>query len=130
MGYILILVDFNLKAGDLEGALQFLQYRYSPNEQQNWAAWDLGRDAWLHREANAAQIVALYQNNDPSDDPLHFQMKTRKWGGNTTTCQTCHQVQGNEWTQEEFDTIVPPAQSSAIVGQWPSFKTTWWSKPL
>jgi len=128
LGFILTLIDFNIKDGDLQTAQGLLQYRFNPAEAENWAAWDLGREAWLHREQNFADIAALYQNDVPEDDPIHFQIKPRKWSMNTTTCQTCHQVQGRDWTDEEFNTVLPASESVATIGSWPTITTTWWAE--
>ncbi len=128
LGFILEYIDFFIKQGDITNATALLQYRHAPHEAENWAAWDLGREAWLHREENLNEIAALYQNEDPSDDPLHFQMKAKKWGSNTTTCQTCHQVQGLEWTPEEFNTVLLPTENVATVGTWPVRTTSWWAE--
>ncbi|MEZ4270844.1 MAG: hypothetical protein R3C68_05250 [Myxococcota bacterium] len=130
LAFVLTLVDFLVKAGDLPSAQQTLQYRFSPAEAENWAAWDLGREAWLHRENNLNEIAALYQNDDPTDDPLHFQMKRRKWGTNTTTCQICHQTQGLSWSDEEFNNVLLPPEGVATVGTWPEVSTTWYAEPV
>ena len=128
LSFVLTLVDFLIKAGDIEAAEQALLYRFDPSETDYWAAWDLGRDAWEHRENHLLEIFQLYQNDDPSDDPLHFQLKRRKWGTNTTTCQTCHQTQSKVWSKEEFNTIILPPEEVATVGLWPKVSTTWYGE--
>jgi hypothetical protein len=128
LAFVLTLVDFLIKAGDIGAAEQTLRYRFDPSEADYWAAWDLGREAWEHRENHLLEISQLYQNDDPSDDPLHFQLKRRKWGTNTTTCQTCHQTQSKVWTQEAFNTVILPPQEVATVGLWPKVSTTWYAE--
>jgi hypothetical protein len=127
MGFALALVDFFLKQGDVEAARGLLGYRFDPNEVAKWDLWEFGQEPWLHREQNAEAISALYQNGDPSDDPLNFLLRRKKWGMNTTTCQACHQSQGKTWTQAEFDHFALPPEQAAMVGDWPAFATTWYA---
>jgi hypothetical protein len=127
MGFALALVDYFLKQGDVDAAKGVLGYRFDPNEVDKWNLWELGQEPWLHREQNAEEIAALYQNGDPSDDPLNFLLRRKKWGMNTTTCQVCHQSQGKTWTQAEFDHFALPPEQAAMVGTWPEFATTWYA---
>lgn len=130
-GFLLGYADYLLKVGDVNAAQQILSLRFNPQlPVQNFAFWDLGREHWIHRENNAAAISALYLNDDPSDDPLNYLMTKRKWGGNTSTCQNCHQAQSKYWSPEEQAVVMLPPEPVATVGTWPAFATTWYgSKP-
>lgn len=122
-------VDFDLKEGDLTMVRQF----WLPTVPflPNYADWDIGRDAYQHRLAHAEEISALYRNADPTDDPVPFNLKRRKWGYNTMTCQTCHQAQRKLWTEAEKADIMLPPEDVLTVGTWPAISTTWYgaSKP-
>lgn len=115
--------DFALKSGDIASAQTYL---FITQFLENFAFWDLGRDAITHRQINADAIAALYLNDDPSDDPSHFNMKKHKWGGDTSTCQTCHQTQSRVWSQEEQDNVLVAPDDMLTVGDWPEFSTTWY----
>jgi hypothetical protein len=131
LSFALGLVDFSLRAGDLERARAILGYRLDPGEAANWSEWNVGRDAWLHRERNLDAIFALYRNGDPSDDPVNFETKRRRWGEETTVCQVCHQTQGKPQTQAEIEapqTFPPPEVAS--VGRWPAVDTAWYGASL
>jgi hypothetical protein len=130
LGFTLTLIDFLLKRGDARTAHLLLKLRLLPDERKPWSTWDLGQEPWLHREDNLKELVALYQNDDPSDDPLHFQLRRKRWSTNTTTCQTCHQTQSKFWTQEEFNTVWLPPEDVATVGTWPAVSTTWYAELL
>ena len=125
LGFTLTFVDYYLKMGDVDDAVASLQFRFNPDEP--WEPWALGHEPWLHREAYAQQIADLYTNADPSDDPLHFQLRGKQWGTNTMTCQTCHQTQDKPWTKEEFDAVMPTPEPIASVGNWPEVRTTWYA---
>ncbi len=127
--FVLGYVDFLLKAGQGDAARQFLSIRFVPEQFPPMAAykdWDLGRAGWEYREANIEPIMAAYANNDPSDDPMNFMLKKKRWGADTATCQVCHQAQSSFWTDEEKEVIVLPPESVATVGNWPAVATTWY----
>lgn len=126
LSFLLGRVDYFLKLGDVDMASFFLSFRWSPPLQ--FENWTLGQDAWLHREDNLSEIVALYQNDNPSDDPVHFNLKRRKWGPSTITCQTCHQVQDRYWTDEEISDVWLPSEDVATIDEWPEFTTTWYGR--
>jgi hypothetical protein len=131
--FILGYADYLLKGGQLEPAKQLLSLRHIPEQwpqMSKYGEWDLGRDAWEYREAHAEEIVALHNNGNPADDPMHFLLKKKQWGQNTSTCQTCHQAQSSTWTEEEKKTIVLPPKEAAIVGNWPPVSTTWYGASL
>ncbi|WP_042144948.1 MULTISPECIES: hypothetical protein [unclassified Pseudoalteromonas] len=126
IGYLLGAIDFFMKNGELNKAKTFLTYRYLPSFEFN--NWDLGRAAWKHREENFDQIAELYINQDPNDDPTHFQLKSHKWGPNTITCQTCHQAQSRIWSEDDINTIQLPDNGSVpTIGNWPLITTTWFA---
>jgi hypothetical protein len=125
LSFTLGLVDYFIKAGMLDTAQMVLFFRFFPFT--HWEGWYLGQEAWLHRETNMQQIHQLYSNGDPSDDPTHFLLKSRKWGADTITCQTCHQAQGRGWTEEEINSPPQlPHESLATIGTWPAVTTTWY----
>jgi hypothetical protein len=127
LGFNLGYIDFLLKNGDVDLAREWVQLRNTDAELDNWAAWSIGRDSWLHREQNLEAISALYRNDNPNDDPINFEMKRRRWGVNTTTCQECHQVQGKKWTAAQFNEIQLPPEEVASVRNWPEVLTTWYA---
>jgi hypothetical protein len=132
-GFVLGYVDYLLKGGQVDAAKQFLSIRHVPEQFPPMAAypdWDLGRAAWEYRESHADEIVALHNNGNPADDPMHLFLKKRQWGQNTSTCQLCHQAQSSKWTEEEKNTIVLPPKEVAIVGAWPAVSTTWYGSSL
>jgi hypothetical protein len=126
-GYLLGYVDFLLKAGERDAALQLLAYRQQPGVAEAFAQWDLGRDAWEHRERNLDAIMARYHDGDPSNDPVNFEMKRRRWGEDTTTCQECHQTQGNARAAAEVEgpQLLPPEGVASIRG-WPPVTSAWY----
>ena len=65
--------------GEADYAL--LDLRHVPHEYfaDSFAVWDIGCDAWVHREWNLEANAALHQNDDPSDDPSHFLLKQYRW---------------------------------------------------
>lgn len=124
LGMTLLYVDFFLKEGDINSAQGYLLAKYAPYlEFDNWT---LGQEAWLHREQNAFEIMELYRNDDPEDDPLPFMLKKRKWSANTQTCQSCHQVQNREWSEEEKNTIQGHPEEILTIGTWPEISTSWY----
>jgi hypothetical protein len=125
LSFILGYVDFLLKNGDVQAAAFFLTFRQPP-VNNTYGDWDLGRGPFEHREQNLLAISELYRNSDPTDDPLNFLVKKRKWGMNTPTCQVCHQTQSRVWTQAEMDAIQLPPESVASVRVWPTVSTTWY----
>ncbi len=131
LSFVLGLVDFRLKAGDMDTARYLLGYRFDPVEAENWTQWTLGRESWLHREQNLDAIFALYQNDDPSDDPINFETKRHKWGETTAVCQVCHETQGKPQTQAQLEApqTLPPPQA-ASVGKWPPVTTAWYGATL
>jgi hypothetical protein len=131
LGFVLGIVDYSLKAGDLETARSYLNFRFDPAQAQAWNSWSIGRDPWLHREQNFDAIAALYANGELSDDPVNFEMKRRKWGEDTTTCQECHQIQA---APVSFDVVnepqIPPPPEVASVRTWPPVTTAWYGASL
>lgn len=123
LSFLLGQVDYLLKLGDKGTASFMLSFRYAPFLQ--FDNWTLGQEAWLHREQNLDAIVELYQNDDLTDDPAHFGLKTRKWGPSTITCQTCHQVQNRFWTEEEKAEVWMPSEDVWAVPSWPAVTTSW-----
>lgn len=130
LSFVLGEVDFFLKAGQLEQARTLLSWRFIPIDifAESFALWDLGRDAWKHRENNLERIAELYQNDDPNDDPAHFLLKQHKWGPGTITCQTCHQRQSKVWPEGEVDRVLSIADEFPPIGSgnWPEVSTTWY----
>lgn len=124
LGFLLGGVDYFIKVGQLDMAQMFLSLKYLP--QFSYEGWFLGQEAWEHRESNMMERFELYQNDNPEDDPVHFLLKTRKWGPSTITCQACHQVQGRQWSPEEIDNIILPDESVATIGNWPEISTSWY----
>lgn len=121
--YTLFVIDYFLKVGDTDTASMFLTFKFNPFF--NYDSWLLGQDAWEHRENNMMEIVARYQNDDPTDDPTTASLKSHQWGPNTITCQLCHQAQAREWSQEERATIFHPTDSDGFVGNWPDPVVRW-----
>jgi hypothetical protein len=130
LSFVLGEVDFFLKAGQLEQAKTLLSWRFIPIDifADSFAVWDLGRDAWEHRENNLESIAELYQNDNPNDDPTHFLLKQHKWGPNTITCQVCHQRQSKVWPEGEVDRVFSIADEFPPIGSgnWPEVSTTWY----
>lgn len=116
-------VDFQLKAGRPEQAQQMLYGKYAPIF--HFEQWTLGQQAWQQRETELAERVALYQNDDPTDDPTNFLLQKRQWGPDTITCQACHQRQQRSWTAEEINTVTQPTEAVATIGRWPAIRTSW-----
>jgi hypothetical protein len=131
MGFVLGLVDYSLKAGDIDTARNYLQFRLDPTQTEAWSYWSIGREPWLHREKNLDAIAALYANDDPQDDPVNFEMKRRKWGENTTTCLECHTIQAFpiSWNVVNEPQILPPPET-ASVRNWPPVTTAWYGASL
>ena len=121
-------IDFYLKAGELAPIYEYwgALVPYLPNYQD----WDIGPQAYMHRMNNLEAIAALYQNDDPSDDPMPFNVKRRKWGDNTMTCQTCHQTQRKVWTEEEQNHIPLAPDDILTVGVFPAVSTTWYGASI
>jgi hypothetical protein len=129
LGFLLGYTDFLIKAGELDAARQMLMFNQMPAQAENWAAWDLGRDAWDHRVDNLDAIAALYRDADPGNDPLNFLMKSRKWGEDTTTCQECHQMQGKaNLAAMESPQLLPPPEIASITN-WPAVNSAWYGAP-
>lgn len=130
LSFVLGEVDFFLKAGQLEQAKTLLSWRFIPIDifADSFAVWDLGRDAWQHRENNFERIAELYQNDNPNDDPTHFLLKRHKWGANTITCQVCHTRQSKVWPEGEVDRVLSIADEFPPIGSgnWPIVSTTWY----
>jgi hypothetical protein len=116
-------IDFYLKAGEYDYAKQGWM-PYVPYVGF-YSDWTLGVGPYQHRVDNFDAIYALYQDNDPSNDPLPFNLKRRKWGMNTMTCQTCHQVQNHVWSQEDIDNVLIAPDDILTVGTPPAHATTW-----
>ncbi len=123
LSYSLLATDYFLKLGDMDTASSFLTFKYAPFF--NYDSWLLGQEAWEHRENNMAEIVARYQNGDPSDDPTTASLKSHKWGPDTITCQLCHQAQAREWSEEDKATIIHPSEAHGYVGNWPERLVDW-----
>lgn len=127
MGFLLGYVDYFLKVGNTAAAAAVLSSRFNGTpEVADYGTWDLGRDAWEHREKNLLEISALYQNNDPNDDPMQLFLQKHKWGSSTASCQICHQAQSTIWTETEKNTIWLPPEEIRSIGVWPKFSTTWY----
>jgi hypothetical protein len=126
LGIFLGYVDYLLKIGATDAAQMFLGFRHAP--WFRFEDWDLGRAAWEHRENHLLEIADLYANDDPADDPNHFFLTSRKWGANTSNCQTCHQVQSRFWTEEEKNTVIPLPDEILTVSDWPVITTTWYAE--
>ncbi len=116
-------VDFQLKAGRVDIAQQMLYGKYAPIF--HFEQWTLGQEAWHQRETELVQRAALYQNEDPSDDPTNFLLKKRQWGPDTITCQACHQRQQRAWTAEEIANVTLPTEAVATIGRWPAIRSSW-----
>jgi len=123
LGFALGWVDFLLKKGELEQAGEILNWKYAPHLQ--YENWDLGQPAWEHRIKNLAEISALYLNDDLSDDPMPFNLKKRKWGVNTSTCQGCHQAQNRSWSEDEKQKIMLPPEDILTLDNFPVRTTSW-----
>jgi len=123
-GFALTKVDLLLKAGHIEETHKWMHI--IKNVFPNFSYWDLGKDAYQHRQDNMDAIVSRYQNNDPTDDPLLYTLKRQKWGQPTMICQGCHQTQSKEWSEEEKNKIMLPPEEFATVGDWPEFTTEWY----
>jgi hypothetical protein len=123
MSMFLSTMDFYMKGGDLDSVKNF----WGPTLPYVgfYSDWALGPGPYQHRMDNLDQIYALYQDNDPSNDPMPFDLKRRKWGMNTMTCQTCHQVQNHVWSQDDINTILIAPDDILTVGTWPKHTTTW-----
>ena len=117
-------IDFYLKAGELAPIREFWGaiVPFLPN----YDTWDIGPGPYQHRMQNLEAIAALYANDDPSDDPMAFNVKRRKWGYNTMTCQSCHQTQRRVWTPEEQNDIPLAPDDILTVENWPVASTTWY----
>lgn len=130
LSFVLGEVDFFLKAGLLEQARALLSLRFLPLDifADSFANWDLGRDAWLHRENNLERIAELYANDDPEDDPSHFLLKQHKWGPGTFQCQVCHTRQSKEWPRGEVKRVLASTSEIPPIGRgnWPRVSTTWY----
>jgi len=119
-------MDFFLKIGDVATArnLWAATVPYLPN----YAEWSIGRDGYEHRLAHAEEISALYLDSDPKNDPVPFNVKKRKWGMDTQTCQTCHQTQQKIWSEEEKKNVLIAPDDILTVGDWPTVTTTWYGR--
>ncbi|MFV8781305.1 hypothetical protein ACNKU7_02675 [Microbulbifer sp. SA54] len=115
--------DYMAKAGDLDGALNYLSYKYVPFF--NYESWNIGHDMWRHREQNASDIYALYHNGSSQDDPVNGFLKRHKWGPESSTCQLCHQVQGASWSDEEKAEVKSLPHDQLYVKHWPDFQVDW-----
>lgn len=125
LAYTLLGADYLLKAGDLNTAHGFLSFRWSLGD--SFENWSLGQNAWLHRETNAAEIHARYQNDDPTDDPVNLFINTQKWGV-STTCQLCHQQQSKHIPSESVYTPSPVEEQRIFIGDWPEYTVRWFGE--
>lgn len=132
--YFLGEVDYLLRLGQVDQARTLLSYRNIPVDEFSgfFSMWDLGRDAWMHREQNLEHIVELYQNNDPSDDPANALLKRHKWGPSAITCQLCHQSQGKIWPEENVEQTLSKADVFPAIGRgkWPAVMTSWYGSSV
>lgn len=119
------MTDFFIKAGQY-GPAQYFLTQLNQNPDLQFSTFTLGQPLWDLRLNNMAEMNALWTNADPTDDPTMFVSTRHKWGEDTFTCQTCHQTQGREWTQEEQDTIQPTHGTLATIGDWPEVTTSWY----
>jgi hypothetical protein len=119
-------MDFYLKLGDVATAQNYWAsiVPYLPN----YSDWDIGRDGYEQRLTHLQEIADLYQNDDAADDPVPFNVKRRKWGMNTQTCQTCHQTQRKTWSEEEKANVLLAPDDILTVGTWPEVTTTWYGR--
>jgi hypothetical protein len=115
--------DYFMRIGDAGSAVSMLDFKYVPDFRYD--TWTLGHDAWQHRENNIDTIAALYQNDDPADDPINAFLKRHKWGPESSTCQLCHQVQGATWSDEEKETVNSLDEASLYVEDWPVSRVSW-----
>ncbi|WP_226663712.1 hypothetical protein [Microbulbifer aggregans] len=115
--------DYMIKAGDLDSAMGYLTYKYVPFF--NYEKWNMGHDMWRHREDNASDIYALYNDGDVDNDPVNGFLKRHKWGPETSTCQLCHQVQGASWTDAEKAEVKSLPHDQLYVEHWPDFQVDW-----
>jgi hypothetical protein len=116
-------VDFFLKNGDIGSAIYIASI---VPYLENYSNWQIGLDGYEHRLEHMQEIMALYQNNDPSDDPVPFNLKKRKWGMDTMTCQTCHQTQDKVWSEEEKRNILIAPDYILTIKNWPEVSTKWY----
>lgn len=123
MSFFILAFDYFVKLGDLDSARNFLSLRYVPVFRYD--TWYLGFKAWELRENNIEELAALYQNDDPADDPINGFLKRHKWGPESSTCQLCHQVQGAYWTEEEKNTIHALDEELQYVKDWPVPEVDW-----
>lgn len=123
ISFFLYIYDYFLKTGDAATAASFLPLKYAP--QFRYDTWYLGHEAWQRREENIDQIAALYQNGDPSDDPINVYLKRHKWGPESSTCQLCHQVQGATWSEEEKNHVERMPEEALYVRDWPASRVSW-----
>ncbi|QSA96531.1 hypothetical protein [Methylococcus sp. EFPC2] len=130
LAFILGEVDFYLKAGLVDEARNILTVRHIPIDilGGDFQYWDLGREAWIHREDNLERIAELYANDDPSDDPTNFLLNEHKWGPSTINCQGCHQRQGKVWPEGEVERVLSIVDEFPPIGEgkWPTVSTTWY----
>ncbi|QIL90222.1 hypothetical protein GNX18_11000 [Microbulbifer sp. SH-1] len=127
LAYTLLGADYLLKAGDLNTAHGFLSFRWFLGD--SFDTWLLGQNSWLHREANAEEILARYQNYDPSDDPVNVFIKRQKWGV-STTCQLCHQQQGKYIPSETVFIPSPVDEQRLFIGNWPEYTVSWFGERI
>ncbi|MCE2572842.1 carbohydrate-binding protein [Motilimonas eburnea] len=125
IGFTLGAIDYLIKLGDFNTANMFLSWKYAPF--LGFDLWDLGKEAWDYRINNMDEMFALYNNADPSDDPVNFLSKQHKWGPDTITCQACHQAQSRQWSEEEKAKVTLPHESVASLGNWPKMTTSWYA---
>jgi len=130
LSFILSEADFFLKKGDVATARTLLSLRNLPIPifAESFAVWDLGREAWEHREQNAEKIAALYQNDNPADDPTNFLLKKHQWGPQAIVCQVCHQRQSKQWPEGEVERVLTQTDEIPPIGEgnWPAVSTTWY----
>ena len=126
LGFALGYVDYLLKSGDVTTAREYLAFNQDPSQTTNFEQWTLGRGPWQYRIDHLDDLVKLYQSSRFQEGPVNFETKRRKWGGNTTICQICHETQGKPQTLADIEQpqILPPPQV-ATIGNWPEVTTTW-----
>lgn len=119
-------IDYAIKAGDFNTASMLLNARYWPDF--HFDEWTSGHQQWALRETNMAELHHSWNTPQRSDDADYAINRQRRWGLDTMTCQTCHQQQQRQWTDEQQQ--AQPQPSVAILPYWPAISTGWFgSKP-
>lgn len=124
LNFVLGLVDLWMKQGtpqSLGMANYFLNLFPTYQKPGNcygecFNLWTLGKDEWQLRQQHFSEYAALFANNDPSDDPQFFGLKSKKWSAALPTCQTCHNRQEYPWTDAEKQQVSLPIEEMRTLG--------------